>query len=880
MKEKLLLIDGHGMIYRAFYALPVLTNQKGVYTNAIYGFLNIILKVMDEEKPTSIGVAFDVSSKTFRTEKFADYKGTRKSMPDELRPQVPLLQELLNKMNIPIFQMEGYEADDILGTISLLAEKQDIDVCILTGDRDLLQLATENVKIKILKTKGGKTEGIDYYSRNVLEEYEVTPKEFIDVKGLTGDISDNIPGVPGIGEKTAVKIIKEYKSIENAIKNLDNIKPKRAKENLDEFREQALLSRELATIILDVPVEIDFEKLVAGNIFTNEALEMVKELQLKTLYDRFSVNKVEESATLDYEIVDNPFVLDELVNNLLKEKEICFKAKYMGNFQYISFIINNKVFIILEDSSLTESDIFQSLKCVFESDIPKVTHDSKALYVKYFKENIEFKNIILDIELASYILSPAKSTYDYEVIALEFLNKVYPSLEDIIGKGKNKVSFKLLALDKKAIYISNEIKCFNEAKDIIKKKIIENNQEELLYNIEQPLAKVLASMECLGIGVSKSELISYGEELDGQINILSDNIIDLAGESFNINSTKQMGTILFEKLELPAGKKTKTGYSTAVDVLEKLVDKHPIINFILEYRTLTKLKSTYIDGLIPEIEEDGRIHSKFSQTTAVTGRISSNEPNLQNIPVKIEVGRKLRKAFIPKDGHVFISADYSQIELRVLAHISKDEEMISAFLENKDIHRLTASEVYKTPFDKVDLYQRGNAKAVNFGIVYGMGSYSLSQDLKITRKEAERYIQGYFNKYPNVKVYLDNAVNQAKENGFATTIFNRMRRIPEISSSNFNTRSFGERIAMNMPIQGAAADIIKIAMLKTYNRLKSECLKSKLILQVHDELMLEVPNSEVEIVSKILREEMENTYELSVPLIVSLSVGENWYELK
>lgn len=881
MSEKLLLIDGHSMLYKAFYALPPLTNSKGVYTNAIYGFMNILFKTIDTENPDYIGVAFDVSSKTFRTDMFEEYKGTRKKMPDELRDQIPLIQDLLGKMNIEIFQLEGYEADDILGTISKIGEEEGLEVGILSGDRDLFQLSSEKVKIIMNKTVKGKAITENYYKKEVMEKYQVTPIEFIDVKGLMGDPSDNIPGVPSIGEKTAIKLIKEFKTIENTIANAEKIKGKNTREKLIEFKEQALLSKKLATIVRDVPLKVSINDLKLHDIYNENAYKEFVELELKTHYKRFesSTDELVNDRANKYILVDNPFMVDDITNDL-NDHGIYFKIFNEDNDFYISLCIKNKVYIFLRDESFTKEDILDTLKPIFESKNSKITSFSKEAYVFAYKNGIAINNIEFDTALAAYILDPLNENYEFNNLSMEYLGETYSSLSDILGKGKNKLEFNNLPLKDKCKYINNEILVTRDLHRVLKEKLIESDQIKIYYDIELPVSKVLADMEYSGINVSKEILKSYGIEIEKSINTLHDEIIDLAGEDFNINSPKQLGTILFEKLNLSGGKKNKTGYSTAADVLEKIKYEHIIVEKILDYRTLTKLKSTYVDGLISEIENDGKIHSKFKQTITATGRISSTEPNLQNIPVKQELGRKLRKAFTAKEGYVFLSGDYSQIELRVLAHMSNDSEMINAFKNDIDIHALTASEVYKVDIDKVQSFQRSNAKAVNFGIVYGISSFSLSQDLSITKKEADRYIAGYFRKYPDIKEYLDNTVEDAKNTGYASTIFNRKRKVDELHSKNFNIRNFGSRIAMNMPIQGTAADIIKIAMINTFKELEKQGLKSKIILQVHDELILEVEESELDIVKRILKEKMEEATNLRVPLDVSFSVGNNWYDLK
>ncbi len=885
MREKIVLIDGNSIINRAYYGIPLLSNKNGQYTNGVYGFLNILFKIIDEETPKYLAVAFDLPGKNFRHEKFSEYKGTRKGMPDELASQMPVLKDLLTKMNIKIFEMSGYEADDVLGTLSVIGEKESLQPVIVSGDRDMLQLATDTVKIRIPKTKGGKTEIEDYFAKDVEAKYEVNPTEFIEVKGLMGDTSDNVPGVPGIGEKTAIKIIKEYKSIDNALNNISNMKQSKVVKNLDEFREQALMSKMLVTIIKDVPIEFNLDEVSLNNIYNDEAFDMISELELKTLFKRFDNNNVDKKpvAKVNYKLIDDPFSSSDAVEELLKKDIVSFNIFHEDDIMAVTFNYEvNNVIIFLVGDGFTVDTIIEEIKPIFTSNIKKVSSNYKE-DIKILKEkNIELNNVVMDLMLASYVLNPSKSSYGYEVLALEFLGETHQSLEEILGKGKSKINLSSLGKEKLLELIAIISDVNYRAFTVIEEKIAENDQADLLYNIEIPLAEVLADMESEGITVLTDMLKEFGKELDLIIDQLKEKILELAGEDFNINSPSQLGEILFEKLGLVSSKKTKTGYSTRADVLEKLIDKHEIIQHVIDYRTYTKLKSTYVEGLLNVVDIDtSKIYSTFNQTVTTTGRISSTEPNLQNIPIKLDFGRKLRKVFVPKsDDYIFLDADYSQIELRVLAHISEDETLIQAFKDGVDIHALTASQVFHVPLEEVESYQRSYAKAVNFGIIYGISGFSLSQDLKITKKEADRYIKGYFEKYPKVKTYLDKTVEDAKETGYGITICGRRRNIPEINSSNFNVKGFGERIAMNMPIQGSAADIIKIAMVKVYKRLKNENLKSKLILQVHDELLIETKKDEVDKVREILITEMENAYKMLVPLEVDVHQGHNWYQLK
>lgn len=882
MADKIMLLDGNSLINRGFYAIPLLTNKNGEYTNGVYGFFNIFFKLLDDEKPQRAIVCFDLPKPTFRHLKYEAYKGTRKGMPEELRPQLPLLKRLLTAMNITVVDLEGYEADDLLGSLAVLAKNKGLEPVIVSGDRDLLQLA-DVARIKIPKTKGGTTVVEDYNSETVVEKYGVTPKEFIEVKALMGDTSDNVPGVPSIGEKTATKIIQQYKTVENAVENAEEIKPKKASENLITFKEQAFLSKWLVTINTQAPVEIDFDMCLTDSMYNQNSLELFKEYEFKSMLSRFNAIVQCESKSIEhsYTLINTVEDAKKLVNGLNPFEAVSYKlfkdidgvCISICQREYESYLIN-----------LNEDDFFAVFKDFFESECSKITHDGKSDIVFLKRNNIELKGIVFDTMLAYYILDSNKSTYEYNDIAQGFLNENYPDHETVFGKGKSERTIKQLinlgdnvAVDYCCAYSDVSFR----AKAVMDKKIQELNQQKLYYEIELPLIYVLADMEYYGIYANREKLINYSLELDKKIQELTQQIYWLAGEEFNINSPKQLSVILFEKLGLKGGKKTKTGWSTSADVLEKLKDKDEIVAKVLEYRTFAKLKTTYADGLLNVMDKStGKIYSTFNQTITSTGRISSTEPNLQNIPIKLELGRELRKVFEPEEGYVFLDGDYSQIELRVLAHMAEDETLINAFKEGQDIHRLTASQVFNIPFEQVTPLQRSNAKAVNFGIVYGIGAFSLSQDLGISKKEADAYIDGYFTKYPGVKAYMTKMVEDAHKNGYAATIFNRIRYIPEINSSNFNLRSFGERVAMNMPVQGSAADIIKIAMLKVYKALKDNNLKSRLILQVHDELLLEVYKPELEQVKEILVTEMENAVLLSVPMEVDAHMGSTWYDAK
>lgn len=871
MSEKIVLIDGHSILNRAFYGVPDLTNAEGLHTNAIYGFLNIMFKILDEEKPEYLTVTFDVHAPTFRHEMYADYKGTRKPMAEELRQQVPVIKEVLQAMNIEIIEKAGLEADDLLGTISHLCEGKGLDVAIISGDRDTLQLATEHVKIRIPKTRQGRTEIEDYYAKDVIETYKVTPKEFIDVKALMGDSSDNIPGVPGVGEKTATKIIEEYGSIENAYAHADEIKPPRASKNLQEYWEQACMSKTLATIDIQADIEFELEAARYGNPYTKEAHDYFQRLQFKNLLGRFDVESSANQVEAHFKEITDKKELEKIWKEA--EKAQCVGAsvtKDSGNvlplfvhasgYGRVTIAYGmDKIYSIPCDAEYDMEYLFGKL-----SEIAGKVQTFSMFDIKSYMSVLDLKQqgTSFDATVAAYLLNPLKNDYDFEDVAREYLNLMIDDKADI----KTRACYEAYTAFASAA--------------LLKDRMESAGMYHLFTDIEMPLVFTLFDMEQAGIQVEAEALKFYGEQLGSRIVELEKEIYEMAGETFNINSPKQLGVVLFEHMELPNGKKTKTGYSTAADVLEKLAAEYPIVDKILEYRQLTKLKSTYADGLAVYIGPDGRIHGKFNQTITATGRISSTEPNLQNIPVRMELGRLIRKVFVPKDGCVFIDADYSQIELRILAHCSGDPQLIQAYKEARDIHRMTASQVFHTPFDEVTELQRRNAKAVNFGIVYGISSFGLSQDLSITRKEATQYIDNYFETYPGIKRFLDDTVGFAKQEGYVVTLFGRRRPVPELKSSNFMQRNFGERVAMNAPIQGSAADIMKIAMIGVNEELKEKGLKSRLILQVHDELLIEADNSEIEEVQEILKRQMEQAADLDVPLIVDMHTGANWYEAK
>ena len=885
MAEKIMLIDGNSIVNRAFYGVPLLTNGEGRYTNGVYGFLNILFKLLDEEQPDYLAVAFDLHAPTFRHRTFDGYKGTRKGMPEELREQMPLLKEVLQTMHIPIFEQEGFEADDILGTLSALAEKNGIVPVVVSGDRDLLQLAGETLKVRIPKTKGGRTETEDYYAADVQAKYGVTPAEFIDMKALMGDASDNIPGVPGIGEKTAAKIITQYHDIETAIAHAAEIKPKKASENLAAYQEQARLSKFLATIVRDMPLEWDKEHLKIGDMFNQTAYELVKRLEFKSMFSRFEGSaSTPKQAEQTYRFVADREGAKEVLA-ALKKGEVGYAFVYENEEGQGLALYQEQLGGVWMEASM--AFLMQELLEIFQpffadSAYRKIGHDVKK-DIRFLRSyGYDGFTAEFDTAIGAYILNATGSSYEYDDIAAAFLNETYPSQEEVFGKGRTKKVFAALPEAERTAYGARQAEIFFRARKVMEERLAENEQKSLFYDMEMPLIYVLADMEKYGIKVDKAALLAYQKRLGESLDGMEEEIYTLAGEKFNINSPKQLGVILFEKLGLKGGKKTKTGYSTAADVLEKLRTAHPIVERILHYRQLAKLKSTYADGLLAVMDaETEKIYSTFNQTITATGRISSTEPNLQNIPVRLELGRELRKIFIPESAEFcFLDADYSQIELRVLAHISGDESLIAAFKSNQDIHRMTASQVFHVPFDEVTPLQRSNAKAVNFGIIYGKGAFSLGQDLGISRKEAEEYINAYFARYPKIKTFMEDTIKNGTKNGYVSTLWNRRRNMPELQSSNFMQRAAGERAAMNMPIQGTAADIIKLAMIKVHRALQEGGYRSRLILQVHDELLIEAYKEEKEAVAKILKENMEHAADLLVPLDVDVHEGASWFEAK
>lgn len=880
--SKILIIDGHSILNRAYYGLPPLTNSEGLHTNAVLGFLNIIFKILEEENPDKMCVAFDVHQPTFRHKRYGAYKGTRKPMPEELHEQVPMIKELLKAMNITTVEKGGYEADDIIGTLSRMAEKEGLKVVIVSGDRDLLQLATDTILVRIPKTKSTGTTIENYYAADVKALYGVTPLEFIDMKGLMGDTSDNIPGVPGIGEKTAGKIIMEYSSIENAIAHVDEIKPVKAQNNLREYQEQALLSKELATIKLDCDLDISISDTEITDMFNEKVYELFKRYEFKSLLNKFKfdLNNMEKisSVTPDIILIEDLASLNSLFEDAEARKDVgIYFIDADDTFLGIAIAFtDNKVYIVRDGGAIDDKLISDKVLNLADKNINMCFMDLKAA-LKYVPFNESYENV-QDISVASYLLNPMKDTYNYDDIARDYLGCSLPSEKELADK-KDINIFSFFDDDLIKIFAYNALVPVL-AFGIIKERLSDEGMLSLYETIERPTVYTLHDMEVRGVKVKREALDNYSKQLESRINELHNNIIEYAGCDFNINSPKQLGEILFEKMGLSGGKKTKTGYSTSVDVLEKIKNNHPIIPDILEYRQLAKLNSTYARGLTAFISDDGRIHGTFNQTITATGRISSTDPNLQNIPMRMELGRLIRKAFVPMDGFVFIDADYSQIELRVLAHLADDAVMKQAFLDNVDIHTTTASEVFDVPIDQVSSLQRRNAKAVNFGIVYGISAFGLSEDIGISRKEASEYIDKYFATYKGIKTFLDEQIAHAKEKGYVTTMCGRKRPVPELKSSNYMQRSFGERVAMNSPIQGTAADIIKIAMVNVNRELKSKKLKSRLILQIHDELLIETEKTEVEQVKEILTRQMMNSVKLNVPLEISISEGQNWYDAK
>lgn len=882
---KLILIDGHSILNRAFYGVPDLTNSEGLHTNAVYGFLNIMFKFLEEENPTNIAIAFDRKEPTFRHKMFKEYKGTRKKMPDELTMQVPVIKELLQKMGIQTVELPGYEADDILGTLAKKAENEGYEVRIITGDRDLLQLATEHIMIRIPKTKKGGTEVENYLANDVLLKYQVTPDEFIDVKALMGDTADNIPGVPSVGEKTATSLIKEYGSVEKIYENLDKITKKKLHESLTENKDLAFLSKDLARININSPVELDFSNTLIEDMYTTEALEMVKKLEFKSIIKKFS----DKLSTLDTEINIKPVIVEDY-DEAVKILDKAAKSDNIGigvfgkadnvSFEFAAISVafsEHEIFVIKKQWFITDDLLSEKLSAVLLSDKTSVYLTNLKNILKYVKMDVLYYPSVYDLSIAAYLVNPLKDTYYYDNLARDYLSVTLYNRQELLGKNDDFTGIEANE-DNFINYCSYTALIPLMAKDNIFDRLKELQEFDLYNNIEMPLIYALDRMEKYGVIAEKEELKKYGDELSSKISVLESEIYNEVGKEFNINSPKQLGEILFTDMGIKGGKKTKTGYSTSAEVLENLAPEYPFVGKILEYRQLSKLKSTYADGLINYICDDGRIHGTFNQTITATGRISSTEPNLQNIPIRMEIGKAFRKVFVPEKGYKFIDADYSQIELRLLAHLSGDNNLIDAYKTKKDIHRITASKVFGTPLEEVSELQRRNAKAVNFGIVYGISAFGLAKDLMISRKQASEYIESYFETYKDIKKFLDETVENAKKDGYVTTLFGRRRPIPELSSSNFMQRSFGERIAMNSPIQGTAADIMKLAMINVDRELFNRNLKSHIVLQIHDELLIECHEDEIKEVEEILEKEMKNVIPLKVELEIGMGMGYNWLE--
>lgn len=880
--NKLLLIDGNSIINRAFYGImgsKMLMTEDGTYTNAVYGFLSILFKELDDIKPEYLVVAFDLKAPTHRHKMYDKYKANRHGMPEELAMQMPILKETLKAMNVCIIEKEGYEADDILGTLAKWGQKEELEVTVLTGDRDSFQLIDKNIKVRIPRTKMGKTETEDYTVEKIEEEYGLEPLDLIEVKGLMGDTSDNIPGVPGVGEKTALNLIKQYKSIDEVYNHIDEQKGK-LKEKLSENKDLAYLSRTLGTIDINAPIEKDLNVFQVEEWNKPEVLEIFKKLKFNRFIDRFALQDNVNGEPLDDSQINTEIEHEKIVD---KTKLAELKQEIQENKAMYYYLTEEKFIIYSPKTNKCFSvENVQDFKDIFEDkNILKCSYKQKEEFIILWDKGIEAKNLMFDIAIAGYILNSNINKYTIEYLANEYINfDIAEYLSNTEETGVEQITLFDNAEepkeDKTYIYAYTIYKLYN----VLTQKMEEAGSIDLFNKIEMPLTEVLASMQYEGIYIDKQELLDFGKELQEKIDILTQEIYELTGEEFNINSTKQLGEILFEKLKLTVKKKTKTGYSTDVDVLEKIKYEHPVIEKILEYRQLQKLNSTYVEGLIPYIDETGRIHSKFHQTVTTTGRISSTDPNLQNIPTRMELGRKLRKVFKPEKGYIFVDADYSQIELRVLAHISEDKNMIEAFCNNEDIHAQAASKVFNIPLEEVTKEERTKAKAVNFGIVYGISEFGLGEQLGVSRKKAKEYIEQYLDKYSGIKEFMINIVEETKEKGYVETLYHRRRYVPELKSNNYMVRQFGGRVAMNTPIQGTAADIMKIAMINVYNKLKENNLKSKLIVQVHDEILVETLESEKEQVKQIVKEEMENVIKLKVPLLAEVEEGYNWYEAK
>ena len=880
MKKKLLLIDGHSILFRAFFGMPIsMTGPDRLHTNALYGFLAILGKITEEEKPDYMAVAFDLPEPTFRHEMYPAYKGTRSAAPEEFREQVPYMKDLLRAMNIPVVTASGFEADDVLGTLAAEAEDGGVSVTVISGDRDLLQIASEHTEIVIPKTRGGQTTYERYDPSAVVEAFGVTPEKFIELKALMGDTSDNVPGLPGVGPKTAAKIMETFGSIENAHAHADEIRPKKAMEAMKEHYEDLLLSLKIVTIRKDAPVHFDPEAFKTGNIYTEEAYELMKRLGFRSLLGRFErAGESSPSKGGEFRTICDAAELKETILTAAASGKAGLAAACDRHHLYgIGVAFSEGVYTAVSGDALSEDELKESVGILLESDAIISCMDAKQIIKKVPADD---RGKLFDCLIAAYLLDPLRSDWSYDAVSTAFLSRNTVTFAELFGKKEISGYEGPDRADRIAKMCAASSQTAYESAPVLREKLEENGMLRLFDEIEMPLAYILADMENTGILTSRRELERYGSSLSGRIGELEKLIFEEAGETFNINSPKQLGAILFEKMNLPGGKKTKTGFSTAADVLEKLAEEYPIARDILEYRTLSKLKSTYADGLPEYIDEDGRIRTTFNQMVTATGRLSSADPNLQNIPMREDLGRMIRKCFYPKEGCLFVDADYSQIELRILAHMSGDEKLIDAYRQDRDIHRITASQVFHIPFEEVTDLMRRNAKAVNFGIVYGISSFGLSQGLSISRKEAAEYIRKYFETYPQIRTFLDQLVASAKETGYAVSLFGRRRPIPELRSSNFMQRSFGERAAMNSPIQGTAADIMKIAMIRVYRRLKKEVPSASLVLQIHDELLVEAEREDAETVKQILKEEMSSSATLKVSLETDCHTGTDWYEAK
>lgn len=894
MKERIIIIDGNSLVNRAFFAMPPsLKTLDGTPINGVFGFLKMLNKVINDYQPTYLSVAFDMKGPTFRHQQYSEYKGTRKGMPDELRVQMPILKEMLDLLKIHRMELQGYEADDLIGTVAKTCSRNDVEVIVITGDKDALQLVDENITIYI--TKKGISQIIPYTDELVYDEFGISPHQIIDFKGLAGDSSDNIPGIPKVGPKTATKLLQQLTTVEGVIERSEEIENKRIRGLVEEYAEQAILSKQLATIMVDVPVEINMEEMKIGTPDAAALEESFMRYNFKNLINDFMPKDEDGSVPIAGEALDADFdmtvikdknEIDSLIRTCEEAKEVVYLLLYDKDTVrqmkplYGFFTCCGEKGIAIPFGQVEGS--LEALKPLFENeDIKKIGYETKRDYIVLKNADITLNNLSFDGYIASYLVHPDWKNYTIADATAEYFNKRILTKEELLGKGAKEKKFADIESDDVLAYGKAHIKAIFDMTRALTKRLQEEDLEGLYTEIELPLIEVLADIEYDGFNVDTSVLKQLDEELIVKIDSLEKEIYHFSEEPFNIKSPKQLGVVLFEKLELPVIKKTKTGYSTGHDVLMKLRSKHPIIDLIVEYRAYTKLKSTYIDGLLAVVnEETGRVHTSLNQTVAVTGRLSSTEPNMQNIPIRLALGREIRKIFVPSEGQQLVDADYSQIELRILAHMSDDDNLKRAFNEEIDVHALTASQVFDLPLEEVTSLERSRAKEVNFGIVYGMSDYGLSENLNISRAEAKTYIEQYFEKYYKVKGFMDSTIEKCREEGFVTTLFNRKRNIPEINHKNFNLRSFAERTAMNTPIQGTAADIIKIAMIKVHKELKERGLKSKLILQVHDELIVDTSNDELEIVQDIVKRNMEEAAELIVPLKVDMNVGDSWYDTK